>query len=78
VCGASGPSDAHEIEQGKWFLSLPLCKGCHTLQHGIHGDKAAWNVRKLTEMSALNELLREVLSASRHDREEVWPPICRD
>lgn len=60
VCGEAPPSDAHHIEQGKHFLCLPLCKSCHSLQNGIHGTKALWNVRKVTEMSALNELIREL------------------
>jgi hypothetical protein len=29
VCSASAPSEAHEIEQGLWFLSVPLCADCH-------------------------------------------------
>ena len=54
VCGASGPSDCHEIRQGQWFTSLPLCRDCHMGSHnGIHGRKAIWNVKKLDEVDAL-------------------------
>lgn len=54
VCGASGPSDCHEIRQGQWFTSLPLCRDCHMGSHnGIHGRKAIWSVKKLDEVDAL-------------------------
>ena len=57
VCGASGPSDAHHIEQGKQFLCIPLCKDCHQGAHnGIHGQRRIWNVLKKTELSVLNDL----------------------
>jgi hypothetical protein len=61
VCGASGPSDAHHIEQHMQFLCIPLCKSCHQGSHnGIHGRKAIWNVLKKTEMSVLNETIRQL------------------
>lgn len=61
VCGAAPPSEAHEIEQGLWFLSLPLCEDCHRGGHnGIHGQRRIWNALKLTEISALNETLRRL------------------
>ena len=60
VCDASGPSEAHEIEQGSWFLSVPLCVDCHRGQNGIHGTRALWKVRKLSELDALNETLRRL------------------
>ena len=54
VCGARGPSDCHELRQGQWFTSLPLCRDCHMGSHnGIHGRKAIWNVKKLDEVDAL-------------------------
>ena len=56
VCGASGPSECHEIEQGQWFTSMPLCADCHRgSMNGIHGQKRMWAVRKLDELSALNK-----------------------
>ena len=61
VCGAHGPSDAHEIEQGLWWVSLPLCSSCHTGPQGWHGDKSHWRVRKLDELKVLNETLRKLL-----------------
>ena len=56
VCGASGPSDCHEINQGQWFTSMPLCQDCHMGSlNGIHGQKRMWAVHKLDELSALNK-----------------------
>lgn len=56
VCGQAGPSEAHHIEQGKHFLTIPLCPDCHTGSFtGIHGQRRAW--QKKTEMSVLNETI---------------------
>jgi len=60
VCDASGPSEAHEIEQGLWWVAIPLCVDCHRGHNGIHGTKALWKVRKLSELDALNETLRRL------------------
>jgi len=57
-CGADGPSEAHEIEQGLWYLSIPLCPSCHRGPLGLHGTKAHLTVRKLTELKMLNETYR--------------------
>lgn len=65
VCGAKGPSDAHHIEQGKQFLCIPLCKDCHQGSHnGIHGEKRIWSVYKKTELSVLNEVIKQMTSQS--------------
>ena len=54
VCDAPGPSEVHEIVQGLWWLSLPLCFGCHRSDHnGIHGQRRIWSVKKLDELRAL-------------------------
>ncbi|MBY0438780.1 MAG: hypothetical protein K2W80_11350 [Burkholderiales bacterium] len=61
VCGVSGPSEAHEIKQGSWFLSCALCADCHRgSRNGIHGEKRMWLVTKMTELDALNETLRRL------------------
>jgi hypothetical protein len=61
VCDASGPSEAHEIEQGEWFLSIPLCADCHrNPQNGLHGAKVMWRVMKKTELSCLNDTIRRL------------------
>jgi hypothetical protein len=58
VCGASGPSECHEINQGQWFTSMPLCADCHRGNlNGIHGQKRMWAVEKLDELAALNKTL---------------------
>ena len=62
VCDAHGISEAHEIEQGEWFLSIPLCADCHRGSlNGIHGQKVMWRVMKKTELSCLNETIRELV-----------------
>jgi hypothetical protein len=62
VCGASGPSDAHHIEQGLHYLCIPLCKDCHQGSHnGIHGRKSIWNALKKTEWSVLNETVQKLM-----------------
>lgn len=62
VCDAPGPSDAHHIEQHKQYLCIPLCKDCHQNSFlGIHGQKRAWIIRKMTEMDALNKTIEQLL-----------------
>lgn len=61
VCGASGPSDAHHVEQHMQFTCIPLCKDCHQGSHnGIHGRRSIWNVLKKTELSVLNDTIRQL------------------
>lgn len=63
VCGAAGPSECHEINQGQWFTSMPLCADCHRGSlNGIHGQKRMWAVHKLDELSALNKTLQTILT----------------
>lgn len=58
VCGASGPSECHEINQGQWFTSMPLCADCHRGSfNGIHGQARMWSVKKMDELSALNKTI---------------------
>lgn len=62
VCGASGPSDAHELKQGQWHTCIPLCRDCHQgALNGIHGQKRIWNVLKLDEMAVLNNTISELM-----------------
>lgn len=64
ICGQMGPSQAHEIRQGLWFVSIPLCEDCHTGSHnGIHGEKHMWKIKGLDELSALNMFLSRQWSA---------------
>ena len=61
VCGLPGPSECHELEQGQWFTSLPLCPDCHRGSHnGIHGQKRMWKTMKLNELSALNKVIGQL------------------
>lgn len=61
VCDAPGPCDAHEIEQGLWWVSVALCRSCHMDgKNGWHGQKIMWKIKKWTEIDALNETLRRL------------------
>lgn len=67
VCGAwpseETPSEAHELDQGLWWTSVPLCASCHRDNfNGIHGQARIWKVQKKTELSVLNETIRKLLS----------------
>lgn len=62
-CDGGGTTEAHEIEQGQWFTSVSLCSDCHRGPNGLHGTKTYMRVRKLTELSMLNETLRRLSCA---------------
>lgn len=54
VCDAEGPSEVHEIKQGQWFSSIPLCTSCHRGPLlGLHGQRRAWALKKMDEVDAL-------------------------
>lgn len=75
-CGQTGPSEAHEIDQGQWFTSIPLCADCHRGQHnGIHGQKRIWSVLKKTEMTVLNDTVEKVVDLLA-DRRQVAALGC--
>lgn len=64
VCDAPGPSDAHHIEQGQHYTTIPLCRSCHQdPQFGLHGAKVMWRIHKKTELSCLNETIKRLLAA---------------
>lgn len=64
VCDAPGPSDAHEIKQGSWWISVALCYDCH---HGailgLGGQKRAWLIRKVDELDALAVTVSRLMGA---------------
>ena len=61
VCDAPGPSYAHHIKQGLHFTAIALCERCHVSPFfGWHGQKRAWIVRKLDELTALNITLKRI------------------
>lgn len=62
VCEAPGPSEVHEIEQGLWFASIPLCPDCHRGSLlGLHGQRRAWKVRKITELVVLANTIEQLV-----------------
>lgn len=62
VCGATRPSEVHEIDQGEWFTSIPLCATCHRHPiYGLHGQKANWKVLKLDELKALGKIVEALV-----------------
>lgn len=62
VCGALGESEAHHIQQHKQYLCIPLCESCHRSSfNGIHGQARIWKVMKKTEMSCLNDTVRQLI-----------------
>lgn len=65
LCDAPGPSEAHEIVQGLWWLSIAACPSCHRGPQGIHGDQTMLLLRFKArgeggELLALNETLARV------------------
>lgn len=65
LCDAEAPSEAHEIVQGLWWLSLAVCPICHRGPKGIHGDQTMLRLRfkaagERGEVLALNETLARV------------------
>jgi hypothetical protein len=66
VCDAPGPTEAHEIEQGLWMVSIGLCVSCHRDEHmGWHGRRKAWEIYKVTPVQALNVTLTRVAQLRR-------------
>jgi hypothetical protein len=64
-CGDRGPSDAHEMVQGQWFTSMPLCRDCHMGAHnGVHGEQRIWRVLKKDELSVLNDTIRLLMEVA--------------
>jgi hypothetical protein len=62
VCGAPGPSEAHEPVQGKWWISIALCADCHRGEHnGLHGRGAMWRIHKLDEWGGLDITIRRLM-----------------
>lgn len=60
VCGAAGPTEAHEPEQGAWFTAISVCPECHRGPQGWHGTRARWKNARMSEIQAINETLRRL------------------
>jgi len=63
VCDTSGPSEAHEPEQGAWYVSIALCPECHRGSGGWHGNRARWKNARMSEIQAINETIRRLANA---------------
>ena len=73
LCNQTGPSECHEIKQGQWFTSLPLCSDCHRgAINGIHGQKRIWSVKKMDELSALNETIKKLMNEGGSQEIDFW------
>lgn len=65
VCDAPGPSAAHHIKQQRHYTAVALCADCHQgWKNGWHGQKAAWRLRKMDEIDALDITLQRLQSES--------------
>ncbi len=58
VCGAPGPSEVHEPQQGAWWASIALCPACHRGSDGWHGTRKRWTLRKMDEIKAINKTVQ--------------------
>ena len=63
VCDAPGPSQAHHVKQGLQYTCVALCPECHqNPRMGWHGEKAAWKIRKMDELDALNKTIERLVN----------------
>jgi hypothetical protein len=62
VCDAPPPSSAHHVKQHQQYTVVALCYDCHQgARMGWHGQRAAWHIRKMDELDALNVTVRRLL-----------------
>jgi len=72
VCDTPGPSEAHHVVQGLQYTCVALCPDCHRGPLlGIHGQRRAWAIRKMTEMDALNVTIQRLLGHKQPIPEEL-------
>lgn len=63
VCDVDGPSEVHHIEQSLAYTCVALCTDCHRGPvMGLHGQRRAWHVRKMTELDALNVTIERLFA----------------
>lgn len=63
LCDATGPSECHELKQGLWWASIPLCASCHRgALMGLHGQKRMWLIQKMDELDALGVTIRRLMN----------------
>ena len=74
VCGASGPSDAHHIEQRLQWAIIPLCRDCHQGGvNGLHGQRRMWIATKATELGCLNDTIGILMNQTYAPSRKVAP-----
>lgn len=62
VCDQPGPSEAHHLKQGQHFSVIALCADCHRGSfNGLHGQRRAWTLRKLTELDAVAKTVQRLM-----------------
>jgi hypothetical protein len=60
--GEGAPSEAHEIVQGAWWLSIALCASCHRgSKMGWHGERRMWAIKKMDELGALAVTIKRLM-----------------
>lgn len=63
LCDASGPSEAHHLEQGSQYTAIALCSECHRGPvMGLHGQRRMWAIKKFTELDALNVTIERLMN----------------
>lgn len=63
LCDASGPSEAHHIEQSLQYTAVALCPECHRGPvMGLHGQRRMWAIKKMNELDALNVTLERLMN----------------
>lgn len=63
--GEAAPSEAHEVVQGCWWLSIALCHSCHRGSlMGLHGQRRMWAIKKMDELAALAVTIRRLMVAA--------------
>ena len=63
LCDASGPSEAHHMEQGLQYTAIALCPECHRGPvMGLHGQRRMWAIKKMTELDALNITIQRLMN----------------
>lgn len=67
LCGASAPSEAHHILEGRIpgrkahdFCTIPLCVDCHRGKNGVHGQKIMLKIMKENELNLLGETIKKL------------------
>ncbi len=63
LCDQPGPNEAHHVEQGLQWTAVALCPECHRgPAMGLHGQRRAWAIRKMTELDALNVTIERLMA----------------